>query len=88
MTEQQCKYAMHCPTPWSHSDLGALVGASYGLGGYNQSAIAQQGYVYTNGNQISQVIIRQLAAEPKKPRRCLERLREEIVEWHGSILKS
>lgn len=50
---------------------------SYGLGSAAQTAAYQ--------NILPPMIEPQKIA---KPRRCIERLRDEITDWHGSILKS
>lgn len=80
----------HCASPQNHdyfnnSAIGSAMGGNlYGLG---QASVANQLanlQYYQQGPSPEP----KRKSEPASARRCIDRLREEIKDWHGSILKS
>lgn len=93
MTSNECMNYMHCTNPWRHDQEnalhygmamgGSLYGATTGIGlqqAYSQMAVAAM--------QCQPTTPTEPKTKMKSPRRCIERLRDEITDWHGSILKS
>lgn len=87
---QQGGHIYGCTADGAHQQASQQQNVSNALGNYGMLS----GYAYPSsrtslGRPIasSPMPVAQASAPTVTKRRCIERLREEIKDWHGSILK-
>lgn len=84
---------MHCNSPWEHPSQGMQLYAhasalgAYNYGGYLANAFGGSQNIINTISTGTVVVASATKSTLKPTLRCIERLREEITNWHGSILK-